>query len=333
MTSVLIRLGIMIAIFAAVFIVSQVLIAAVWTQRAEKSAVNRRLQLLRSARNREDVSVSLLKNAPLRITPDSTFRERLWVRFARMVMMSALPLGAKQIILAMVAGFFGLLCLILFLTWTAGFELKPGLVQLVIIIAAAATIGIPMLVIARLAMQRRKRMEEQFPLALDVFTRSLRAGHPVAVAIDVITQEVGDPIGSEFGLVSDEVSYGAELTDALLAMAERWDFDDMRMFVVSVSIQTETGGNLAEILENLTKVIRARASMYLKVRALSSEGRMTGWMLTALPLLTLVSMFLFNPRFYLDIADDPIFTYGFFSLVLLYAIGVFSIRRLVDLRV
>src|SRR5215217_6571535 len=116
-------------------------------------------------------------------------------------------------------------------------------------------------------------------------------------------------------------------------MAERWDLADMRMFVVSLSVQSETGGNLAEILQNLSEVIRARASLYMKVRALSSEGRMTGWMLTILPVLTLVGMFLVNPRFYLDVARDPIFVIGFPALFTLYLIGFITIRRMVDLKV
>ena len=142
-----------------------------------------------------------------------------------------------------------------------------------------------------------------------------------------------DPIGSEFGLVSDEVSYGAELADALFAMAERWDLDDIRMFVVSLMVQSETGGNLAEILENLAEVIRARASMYLKVRALSSEGRMTGWVLTGAPVFAFVSLFISNPKFYLDVAMDRMFLIGFPGLLVLYFIGFFTIRRMIDLKV
>ena len=163
--------------------------------------------------------------------------------------------------------------------------------------------------------------------------RALRSGHPISSALDLLTREMEDPIGSEFGLVSDEVSYGAELTDALEAMADRWNLEDMRMFVVSLSVQAETGGNLAEILENLAKVIRSRASMYMKVRALSSEGRMTAWMLSILPIFALVSMFMVNPGFYFDVARDPIFLIGFPSLILLYFIGLFMIRRMIDLKV
>ena len=142
-----------------------------------------------------------------------------------------------------------------------------------------------------------------------------------------------DPIGSEFVLVVDEVNYGADFRDALQAMADRWDMEELRMFVVSLAIQMETGGNLAEILENLARVIRERASMMMKVRALSSEGRMTAIMLTLLPVFSFTVLFLFRPTFYLDVADDPAFLPGFAGLLLLYAVGFIIIRRLVDLKV
>jgi tight adherence protein B len=164
-------------------------------------------------------------------------------------------------------------------------------------------------------------MQAQFPVALDIFVRALRSGHPISGALEILTQEMEDPIGTEFGLVSDEVSYGADLTEALNDMAERWDLDDIRMFVVSLAVQNETGGNLAEILNNLSQVIRERTSLLLKVRALSSEGRMTGWLLTT------------NPAFYLDVAEDPIFYIGFPLLLLWFALGVMWIRKLVNIKV
>jgi tight adherence protein B len=176
-------------------------------------------------------------------------------------------------------------------------------------------------------------MEEQFPVALDVFVRGLRAGHPIAAALDLLTVEMPDPIGSQFGIAVDEVTYGAELRDALQSMAERWDMEDMRMFVVSLSVQSETGGNLAEILENLSKVVRDRHSMMLKVRALSSEGRMTATMLTILPIFAFVMLFLFSPRFFLDVANDPWFIPGFGILIVLYVTGFLIMRRMVDLKV
>lgn len=109
--------------------------------------------------------------------------------------------------------------------------------------------------------------------------------------------------------------------------------NELHMFVISLSVQSETGGNLAEILENLSGVIRERASLFMKVRALSSEGRMTAIMLTALPILAFVALFVLNPGFYLDIAQDPMFIFGFSGLIILYIIGFVTIRRMVDLKV
>ncbi len=333
MTGLLIRLVILIAIFASVFLISQILMSSIVNLRSERSAVNRRLNMLRSGIDRDQVNQSLLKNAPPVLRPDAGVLERLHVRFIRNVMMSGVGFETRQVLVGMAIGSCVLTGGILLLALGAQFRLTAGVIQLVLVIAVAIAVGLPLIVISNLAQRRYKRMEEQFPIAVDIFTRSLRAGHPIASAIFLITEEMGDPIGSEFGLVSDEVSYGAELTDALAAMAERWNLEDMRMFVVSVSVQSETGGNLAEILENLSSVIRARASMYMKVRALSSEGRMSGWMLTVLPVLTLISMFAVNPGFYLDVAQDPIFLIGFPGLMLLYTIGVLVIRQIVDLKV
>jgi tight adherence protein B len=207
--------------------------------------------------------------------------------------------------------------------------------RLLICTTFAIVVGavLPTMVLNFRATRMRRKMQEQFPVALDVFVRGLRAGHPIAAALDLLTVEMSDPIGSQFGLVVDEVTYGAELRDALQNMAERWDLDDMRMFVVSLSVQSETGGNLAEILENLSRVIRERHAMMLKVRALSSEGRMTAVMLTVLPIFAFVSLFLLNPPFFLEVANDPAFVPGFAFLIILYLVGFFTIRRMVDLKV
>jgi tight adherence protein B len=199
--------------------------------------------------------------------------------------------------------------------------------------AVVAGAFLPMMFLQFKANRTRKKMQDQFPVALDVFVRGLRAGHPIAAALDLLTVEMPDPIGSQFGVVVDEVTYGAELRDALQAMADRWDLEDMRMFVVSLSVQSETGGNLAEILDNLSSVIRERHSMYLKVRALSSEGRMTAIMLTVLPLLAFSILFIMNPGFYLDVADDAAFMPGFIGLIVMYIIGFITIRKMVDLKV
>lgn len=333
MTPIFVRLAVLIAIFASIFLVSQLVVGYYVNRRAESRAVNRRLELLRAGISADAVSSILRKNLPGQLPADAGLFERLYFRFQRNVAMAAIETEARLIATFCLFGFAALSSLILFLTWSARFAITVGVVELVLGIAAIAAIVLPLLVITRRAEKRRKRMSEQFPVALDVFTRALRAGHPVASAIDLLTQEMEDPLGSEFGMVSDEVAYGADLTDALSNLAERWDLDDIRMFVVALSLQSETGGNLAEILTNLSGVIRDRASLYMKVRALSSEGRMSAWMLTALPLLTLLSLFVVSPSFYLDVAKDPIFIYGFSALILMYLIGVMIIRRMVDLKV
>ena len=333
MQDALLKIGLLSAIFASVFLLSQVVLGGAWRRRAESGAINRRLRMIREGSTREEVVARLRKNAPRQFENLPPLLAGRLQAIQRMLMASAIPLAPAQVLVAM-AGLFLALCVILLLMARAGgFALGLGIFQMVLAVAFAAAIGLPLMVISVIAHRRRKRIEEQFPVALDVFVRALRSGHPIASAIELLTQEMEDPIGSEFGLVSDEVSYGAELSQALDDMAERWALDDIRMFVVSLSVQTETGGNLAEILQNLSEVIRARASLYMKVRALSSEGRMTGWMLTILPVVTFVGMFWVNPQFYLDVARDPIFVIGFPALLTVYLIGFIMIRRMVDLKV
>ena len=333
MTAILIRLAVLIAVFASIFLLTQLALSAAARRRAETQEVNKRLTLLRSGLSTDAVRALLRKDAPNRLEPDAGLIARAWFSFQRNVRMAALPIEPRMVLLLSLTAFAGLTAMILFFAWTAEFKITIGVIQLIVLIAGTTAFGVPLLVISHFAEKRFKRMEAQFPVALDVFVRALRAGHPVASAIDLLTHEMDDPIGSEFGLVADEVAYGANLTDALMGMAERWGLEDIRMFVISLSLQSETGGNLAEILGNLSTVIRERHSLYMKVRALSSEGRMTGWMLSVLPVFTLLSMFAVNPGFYFEVATDPIFIYGSISLVLLYFIGLFMIRRMIDLKV
>lgn len=333
MQDALIRIAVLSAIFASAFLFSQVALGGAWSRRAQAGAVNRRLRMIRDGGSREGVAARIRKNSPNQFASMPPFVASRLQAIQRMLMASAIPLAPAQILVLMGVIFLMLSVLLLLGARAGGFPLTFGILQMVTVIAFAVAIGLPLMIINIISQRRRKRMEEQFPIALDVFVRALRSGHPIASAIDLLTHEMEDPIGSEFGLVSDEVAYGADLADALEDLAERWDLDDVRMFVVCLSVQNETGGNLAEILQNLSEVIRARASLYMKVRALSSEGRMTGWMLTILPVVTLVGMFMVNPAFYLDVARDPIFVIGFPALLVVYFIGFVMIRRMVDLKV
>ena len=132
--------------------------------------------------------------------------------------------------------------------------------------------------------RRQKKFGAQFPDALDIIVRSLRAGHPVPIAITMVAREMPDPIGSEFGIVADEITYGADLETAMRNLYFRIGQDDLPLFVTAVAIQGSTGGNLGEILENLSGVIRQRFKMRRKIRALAAEGRASAMILSALPI-------------------------------------------------
>ncbi|MEE4316860.1 MAG: type II secretion system F family protein [Erythrobacter sp.] len=333
MTDALMRLGILLALFAATFIVVQAVLNAVWARRSQINTINQRLKMISQGRSREEVISVLRKNTG---SDFSAFPQPIagWLAaLERTIRAAGIPFITGQVLFAMAVAFGVLVALVGIGATLSGFAMSSGTILLILTLAFSAAVLLPVLVMSMLAQRRRKRMEEQFPISLDVFIRALRAGHPVASAIDLLTKELPDPIGSEYGLVSDEIAYGADLSDSLEAMADRWNLEDIRMFVVSLSVQNETGGNLAEILENLASVIRARASLFLKVRALSSEGRMTGALLTILPVGAFVILFLVNPAFYLDVAADPIFIIVFIGLIVLYFIGFIAIRMLINIKV
>jgi tight adherence protein B len=320
-------------IFGAVLLAAEVLVGTLSSKRTHIRAINLRLKMIGQGRRRDETMKLLRRSTsalPSGLPP-------VVLKFARrmelLLVRAQVTVPTARLLLVLLLAPLILFFLILALMIATGVPIAFGRLVLVGAFSAAAGGLIPIMVLQYLANRSRKKMQEQFPVAIDVFVRGLRAGHPVAAALDLLTVEMPDPIGSEFGVVVDEVTYGADLRDALHAMAERWDLDDMRMFVVSLSVQNETGGNLAEILENLSKVIRERASMMMKVRALSSEGRMTAMMLTILPVAAFVVLFLLSPGFYLDVADDPAFIPGFVGMLISYALGVLWIRKLVDLKV
>jgi tight adherence protein B len=333
MNPIWLRALVLVCIFGAVALAVEVLIRSLVTNRAGDKAINLRLKMIGRGRSHGD-TMNLLRRADSAV-PEGLppLLDGLARKFERMLMQAQLtiPTGRLMllILIAPIAIFFAL---IMFMA-AAGMGISFGRLVMSAAFAGAIGVALPLMFLNFQATRTRRKMQEQFPVALDVFVRGLRAGHPIAAALDLLTVEMPDPIGTQFGLVVDEVTYGAELRDALQGMAERWDLDDMRMFVVSLSVQNETGGNLAEILENLTKVIRERHSMFLKVRALSSEGRMTAMMLTILPIATFAMLFLLSPAFFLEVADDPWFVPGFLFLFVLYLTGFFTIRKMVDLKV
>lgn len=333
MTAEIIRVFVLIAIFAGVFLVVQVLGSSYARSHTHRGAVNKRLQMISSGQDREAVVGQLIKNRPSDSSDLPGFLGAWVHKLEKVIFAANIPLRLGQVLVMMAIGLVAVFLITMLSLTVFGGTISFGSILVVGLVSICIAVGLPLLILGKIAERRRKRMEHQFPIALDIFVRALRSGHPIASAIDLLTAEMDDPIGSEFGLISDEVAYGADLIGALENMADRWELEDMKMFVVSLSVQSQTGGNLAEILDNISKVIRDRHQMFMKVKALSSEGRMTAWMLTALPIFGFVSIFLVTPQYYIDSADDPIFLYGAISLIIMYAIGVYIIRRLVDLKV
>lgn len=333
MTTEIIRIFILLAIFAGVFLVVQYGAASYAKSHSHRGAVNKRLRMISAGQDRETVIGQLIKNRPRGGAELPGFLGTWVDGLERTIFAANAPFRLGQFILFMVLGAAGTFLVVILATAFFGTALNAGVILLAAAFSIALAFGLPLLILGRMADMRRKRMEQQFPVALDIFVRALRSGHPIASAIDLLTNEMEDPIGSEFGIISDEVAYGADLIGALEHMAERWELDDMKMFVVSLSVQSQTGGNLAEILDNISKVIRDRQQMFLKVKALSSEGRMTAWMLSVLPVFGFVSIFISTPQYYLKSSGDPIFIYGAISLLIMYVLGVYIIRRLVDLKV
>jgi tight adherence protein B len=179
---------------------------------------------------------------------------------------------------------------------------------------------------------RLKKLEEQLPVALDITIRALRAGHPVVMAMKLAAEESADPIGSEFGLIVDETNFGLEFREALANFAHRTGSEYAHFFAVCVSIQTETGGNLAEILNNLATVIRNMQTLHLRVRALASEGKMSAQILTILPIGVVCFILMAQPGFYTSKFNDPAFWPAVGVILLVYFTGQFMINRMVNFK-
>ncbi len=204
-----------------------------------------------------------------------------------------------------------------FLAMTTGAALSGALVGVWFGLPLVGALGVvvvlamilPVMVLRFLRGRRHKLFGMQLPEALELITRSLKAGHPVPVAIAMVAREMSDPIGTEFGIVADEVTYGSDLVTALQNMFQRVGHEDLPLFVTAVSIQSASGGNLREILDGLSQVIRERGKLRRKVRSISTEGRMSAYILTAVPVLLGVAMQVMMPDMYGSVIDEPMTWY------------------------
>lgn len=203
---------------------------------------------------------------------------------------------------------------------------------LAIPVGTVVGIGLPLALLMRRRGKRAKRFQEQLPDALDAMARSLRAGHPFTSAMTLASGELGDPIGTELGIASDEITYGLDLREALENLRLRVNVPDLDYLIVSVVVQRQTGGNLAEILKNLSSVIRDRFRMKKKVLALSAEGRLSAWVIAIMPFFVAGALQIISPDYYSKHLDNPALWYMLGSGVVGIGIGAAIMYRVVNFR-
>jgi tight adherence protein B len=286
-----------------------------------RKRINRRLDLMKGQSDRESVLVQLRRERGL--TGDGDFRLPLEA-LNRLILQSGLSMGVGKlcvyvVVVAMIA--FGAVMILRGDIWlAAGLSLF------------CCTLG-PLMWLHILRSRRRKKFGAQFPDSIDIIVRSLRAGHPVPIAISMVGREMPDPVGSEFGIVSDEVAYGADLESAMRNLFFRVGQEDLPLFVTAVAIQGSTGGNLSEILENLSSVIRLRFKMRRKVKALAAEGRASAMILSSLPVGIFLIINLIAPDFYRSVWHFDATKISLAVAVSWMLVGILIMYRMVNFKI
>ena len=189
---------------------------------------------------------------------------------------------------------------------------------------------LPYFHVARARKARFARFEENFPESIDLLGRAIRAGHAFSTGLRVVAEESPEPVSNEFRQVYEEQKFGLPLSESLLALADRMELLDVRIFVTAVLIQIESGGNLAEILDNLSHIIRERFRFRRQLRTHTAHGRMTGWVLASAPFVAGAGMFALNPEYMRVLFEEPL---GRLMLVMaagLQLVGFVAIRRIMD---
>ena len=181
--------------------------------------------------------------------------------------------------------------------------------------------------------KRFSKFEELFPEAIDTLARAVRAGHAFTTALELIANELAEPVASEFRKLFEEQKFGLPVRDALINLTERVPLVDVKFFVTAVMLQRETGGNLAEILDNLSYVIRERFKIMRQVRVHTAQGRMTMMLLMGLPPVIVVTMQAMNPSFIRPLFDDPIGHLLIVVGITLQTVGYFVIRKIIQIQV
>ncbi len=245
---------------------------------------------------------------------------RIAVPLQRLILQAGLSIRPGALLLSCVLA--GLVAFALGTAFTSG-VLMP-------LVAAVIVGALPLAYVRQLARRRMAKFEEQFPEAIDLLARSLRAGHALTTALQLAAEEMPEPVGAEFQLLFDRQNYGMSLPDAMREFGERIPLLDARFFVTAVLIQRETGGNLSGVLDNLANVIRERFKVKRQVRVLTAHGRITGWVLGMLPPVVGALLFLISPDLMSPMITDPIGRLMLATGFGLQVTGVLIIRRIIN---
>ncbi len=234
------------------------------------------------------------------------------------------------------------------LNWSAGRFLALSLGLPVVVIVGMSPLNPPWMATLALAVaagslpsfyvmyrrtRRLLRLEAQLPEATDLISRALRAGHSLPSALEMAGDELPQPIGPELAIVFGQINYGVSMNDALAGLIDRVPVDDLRYLVIAILIQRESGGNLAEILDNVGTLIRKRLQLLDKVRVLSAEGRLGGWILTALPPAMAVVVYQLNPELMSTLWKDPVGIHMMWYAIAMTCFGVLWIRHIVRIHI
>lgn len=316
-----------VAIFIAVVLLLEGVYATWNTSRGpEAKRIARRLRVMSAGTHAGQHDLSILKKRLLSETPGV---QRLLLQaprihtLDRLLEQSGLKLNVAQFGLTSLGCSAAVLVLLLFFQ-------APVVAAAALAIAAA---GIPLLVVIGKKRKRMARIEEQLPDALDLMSRALRAGHALPSAIQMVGDEMADPLAGEFRIVFDEVNYGISMQDALKNLSTRVPGTDVGYFVVAVLIQRETGGNLTELLGNISSIVRERLELFGQIKVFSAEGRLSAWILGLLPFIMAALINLVNPDFMKVLWTDPTGLRMLGGMLVFMAVGVFWMRKIIRIRV
>jgi len=314
-------------IYGVIFVAVLLLVEGIYLTVFGKSIslnnrVNRRLELLEKGAGREQVLDQLRKEMTQHI---KSRQVPLYSILATKAQKANIAFSPSQLIMIM-AG----LSVVAFVGLTVGTS-TSAIVRAVIAILMG--VGGVYVWIDKKAKTRTGLIEEQLPDAVELMVRSLRVGHPFSSAIGIVAKEVPDPLGTEMGVISDEAAYGRDMGESLKAMAERMDMQDMRFLAVAVNIQQTAGGNLAEILDGLAKVIRSRFKLFRRVKAITAEAKWSGMFLSMFPLLALVAISVLEPNYYDDVKETQYFIPACLVVAAFLTVNIFVMRHLVNIKV